>query len=98
MEPWHNPTGLATGILDDITYDWMGVARSLLMSGGGSVVATEEQIKFASELVPSFGINTEPTGAASLAGAIALIENGKISHESKTAVLLTGVDRSGPKT
>ena len=56
MEPWHNPTGLATGILDDITYDWMGVARSLLMSGGGSVVATEEQIKFASELVPSFGI------------------------------------------
>jgi len=95
MEPWHNPTGLATGILDDITYDWMGVARSLLMSGGGSVVATEEQIKFASELVPSFGINTEPTGAASLAGAIALIENGKISHKSKTAVLLTGVDRSG---
>ena len=71
----------------------MGVARSLLMSGGGSVVATEEQIKFASELVPSFGINTEPTGAASLAGAIALLK--KNCHKSKTAVLLTGVDRSG---
>ena len=63
MKPWANPTSIATGILDDITYDWMGVARSLLLSNGGSVVASEEQVTQASELVPNLGIQTEPTGS-----------------------------------
>ena len=51
MQPWANPTSIATGILDDITYDWIGVG-SLLLSKGGSVVAREDQIVQASELVP----------------------------------------------
>ena len=94
MKPWANPTGLATGILDDITYDWIGVARSLLLSNGGSVVAREDQVAHASKLVPSVGIQAEPTGAASVAGAINLFEAGQIDGETTIAVLLTGKDRS----
>ena len=94
MKPWANPTGLATGILDDITYDWMGVVRSLLLSNGGSVVASEEQVTQASELVPNLGIQTEPTGAASIAGAINSFESGQIDGQTTIAVLLTGKDRS----
>ncbi len=94
MKPWANPTGLATGILDDITYDWIGVARSLLLSNGGSVVAREDQVARASKLVPSLGIQAEPTGAASVAGAINLFEAGQIDGETTIAVLLTGKDRS----
>ena len=94
MKPWANPTGLATGILDDITYDWIGVARSLLLSNGGSVVAREDQVAHASKLVPSLGVQAEPTGAASVAGAINLFEAGQIDGETTIAVLLTGKDRS----
>ncbi|MEC8767098.1 MAG: pyridoxal-phosphate dependent enzyme, partial [Actinomycetota bacterium] len=94
MQPWANPTSIATGILDDITYDWIGVARSLLLSKGGSVVAREDQIVQASELVPKIGIQTEPTGAASVAGAINAFEAGQIDARTVIAVLLTGKDRS----
>ena len=94
MKPWANPTGLATGILDDITYDWIGVVRSLLLSDGGSVVASEEEIAYASQLVPSAGIRTEPTGAASVAGAIHSFKTGQIDSQTTIAVLLTGKDRS----
>ncbi len=94
MTPWANPTGLATGILDDITYDWIGVVRSLLLTNGGSVVAREEQVAQASDLVPSLGIQTEPTGAASVAGAINSYESGQIGGQTTIAVLLTGKDRS----
>ena len=93
MKPWNEPRGLATGILDDITYDWIGVVQSLLTSSGSSVVATEEQIKIASEMVPSLGIETEPTGAASVAGVISAFEAGQLTRENKTAVLLTGKNR-----
>jgi threonine synthase len=94
MKPWNEPKGLATGILDDITYDWIGVVQSLLTSSGSSVVATEAQIKIASEMVPSLGIETEPTGAASVAGAISAFEAGQLTRENKTAVLLTGKNRN----
>ena len=49
MFPWRNPTGAATGILDDETYDWLGVARALLLSSGDSVVATEADIRAAND-------------------------------------------------
>ena len=39
MTPWPDPSSAATGILDDVTYDWLGVARALLLTGGSSVLA-----------------------------------------------------------
>lgn len=93
MRPWEDPRSLATGILDDVTYDWLGVTRALLETGGGSVVATERNIVLASELVPSLGISTEPTGAASIAGVVELLEQGKIQVDTKVAALLTGRSR-----
>lgn len=93
MQPWEGPTSLATGILDDVTYDWLGVIRALLLTKGGSVVASEENIILASELVLDLGIPTEPTGSASIAGIISLMEQGKISDSHKVAALLTGRNR-----
>jgi len=93
MRPWENPSSLATGILDDITYDWLGVIQALHLTNGGSVVSPEDHIIHASELVPEMGISTEPTGSASVAGVMTLMEKEIISKSRKVAVLLTGKSR-----
>ena len=93
MKPWDNPKSLASGILDDVTYDWLGVIRSLLLSDGGSIVSSEKNIISASQLVSSLGINAEPTGAASVAGVISLLEDKIIDQSQKVGVLITGVNR-----
>ena len=93
MKPWDNPKSLASGILDDVTYDWLGVIRSLLLSDGGSIVSSEKNKISASQLVSSLRINAEPTGAASVAGVISLLEDKIIDQSQKVGVLITGVNR-----
>ena len=41
MTVWDDPHSLADGILDDETYDWIGVFENLRRSGGEPVVASE---------------------------------------------------------
>ncbi|HJM98678.1 MAG TPA: pyridoxal-phosphate dependent enzyme [Acidimicrobiales bacterium] len=93
MKPWENPSSLATGILDDVTYDWLGVIRALYVTNGGSVVSPEEHIIHASELVPELGVIAEPTGSASVAGVMTLMEKEMINRNNKVAVLITGKSR-----
>jgi threonine synthase len=95
MQPWdREPRSLATGILDDETYDWLAVVRGMLLSGGYPVVASETALEEANRLAAeSTGIAVDPTGTAGLAAALALRRNVALAADETVAVLFTGVRR-----
>ncbi len=93
MTPWPDPSSAATGILDDVTYDWLGVARALLLTGGSSVGASEDDIESANQRVRAAGYNADHTGSAGYAGLLAAVRQGTISPTDSAAVLITGVRR-----
>jgi threonine synthase len=92
MMPWSAPTSLADGILDDETYDWIGVRRSVLASRGRTVIAPESSIVAAASLVERTGPPTSPTGTAGLAGLMADLDEG-FRPERPVAIVLSGVAR-----
>ena len=74
MTAWEQPpVSYATGILDDITYDWLPIVEAMLVSGGHPVVASERDLRRAHGLAHAHtGIGVCPTGAAGLGGLLAL--------------------------
>ena len=95
MWPWeHEPKSLATGILDDETYDWRAVVEGMLRSGGQPVVAPEDKIAAAHLLGRQARYLVDPTGTAGLAGLMELRESGVITPDDRVAVLFTGVQRA----
>ena len=53
MWPWEEePRSIATGILDDETYDWRAVVDGMLTTGGRPLVVTEERLARAHDLGP----------------------------------------------
>ena len=83
----------ASGILDDVTYDWLGVSRALLLTGGGSVVATEQDVLDAKSRATAAGFDADHTGTAGYAGLIAVVRSGAVPIDEPAAVLVTGVQR-----
>ncbi len=84
MWPWETaPESIATGILDDETYDWVEVIRGMRRSGGHPVVVSEERLR---EAMGSEDVSA--TGAAGLAGLLEL--GGGIAPGETAAVLFTG--------
>jgi threonine synthase len=98
MWPWEDePRSAATGILDDETYDWLGIAQGMAASAGSPVVVREEQVAEAAELGPRCtGIAADATGTAGLAGLLALRADGDVHPHERVAVLLTGRRRTEP--
>lgn len=93
MTPWPNPSSAASGILDDITYDWLGVARALMITGGSSLLATEDDIELANQQVCAVGYDADHTGSAGYAGLLAAYRQELISPGDTAAVLITGIRR-----
>lgn len=95
MWPWEfAPRSIATGILDDETYDWFAVLRGMLTSEGWPVVASEEEIAAAHRLArEGGGVRTCVTGAAGLAGLMHLRTEGAVEDGERIAVLFTGSER-----
>lgn len=93
MTPWVDPTSAATGILDDVTYDWLGIARALLETGGGSIVSTEADILAANTRVVAAGYDADHTGTAGYAGVLAGVRRGVLRGDASVATLITGVRR-----
>ncbi len=93
MWPWESePHSLADGILDDETYDWLGVVEQMARSGGRPTVADEAAIVRAADLAQSVsGIDASPTGAAGLAGLIA--GRDAIADDERVAVIFSGIRR-----
>lgn len=92
MWPWETPMhSVATGILDDETYDWANVVRGMIKSGGYPVVVSEERLIAARNVaVASTGIEVSHTGSAGLAGLMELHQRGDIAKNEAVAVLFTG--------
>ena len=93
MTPWPDPSSAASGILDDVTYDWLGVARALLVTGGSSVLASEADIASANERVTAASYNADHTGTAGYAGLLAATRQSSIPPTNTTAILITGTRR-----
>jgi threonine dehydratase len=93
MWPWEDvQTSLADGILDDETYDWIGVCNAMADSGGSPVLGTEQHIVDAYALAHNVTeINVSPTGAAGLAGVLAIRED--IANDERVVVVFSGVRR-----
>lgn len=91
MTPWHDPHSLATGILDDITYDWIPLLQLTRERGGHPVVAPEPLVEKAHELAHTHtDIPVCATGTAGFAGLLAEPP----ADDDHVAVLFTGVERS----
>jgi threonine dehydratase len=91
MTPWADPRSAADGILDDETYDWLGVFDAMRRSGGQPLVVPEKAIARARELVAATGIAVSPTGAAGLAGL--LVPEGRPRPGERIAVIFSGAER-----
>jgi len=95
MWPWEAvPYSVATGILDDETYDWLAVLRGMAATGGNAVVVDEPTLVQANRLaLESTGIAVSHTGSAGLAGLLQLHREGVIADGARVGVLFTGVQR-----
>jgi threonine synthase len=95
MWPWEDePKSVASGILDDETYDWRAVVEGMLMTGGQPLVVSEDLLLEANSLaVAKTGIRVDPTGSSGLAGLLALRRSSVIGDHDRAAVLFTGIQR-----
>lgn len=93
MWPWESePHSAADGILDDETYDWIGVLDAMVETGGSPVVASEEDVIAAFQMAHRLtSINVSPTGSAGLAGLLAVRE--QIKSDERVVVVFSGVAR-----
>ena len=90
MWAWETtPASLASGILDDETYDWWAVVEGMRASGGQPAVVGEDAVVRARDLAWTHtDIRVSATGTAGLAGALSLPgDHGSI------AVVFSGVER-----
>ena len=78
MWAWETtPSSLASGILDDETYDWWAVAEGMRTSGGRPVTADEGAVARAHDLAwRHTDIQASATGTAGLAGALSQRNDG----------------------
>ena len=95
MWPWENePKSVATGILDDETYDWAAVVAGMLATDGSPVVVSEATLEEANALArETTGIDVDHTGSSGLAGLMDLARRGEIGKNERVAVLFTGIRR-----
>lgn len=104
MTPWKDPHSMATGILDDVTYDWVPLLQLTRERGGHPIVAPEALIEKAYRLVrtcfassgaavrsqgSSVPAAVSATGTAGFAGLLAEPP----TDDGHVAVLFTGIDR-----
>jgi len=93
MRPWDTePRSIATGILDDETYDWLAILRNVFQSGGTVEAVGNDELARARDLgAETTGIDVGPTGAAGLAGLLHVEKLGGVLSSTETsAVLFTG--------
>jgi threonine synthase len=95
MWPWEpEPHSIATGILDDETYDWEVVVEHVAASGGDAVTVTERQLIEANRLATDLTtIHADETGTAALAGLLALRH--QVGDGEVIVVPFTGTRRPG---
>ena len=91
MTVWDDPHSIADGILDDETYDWLGVFVAMTASGGSPVVAAEVDVERAHALARAAGFDVSATGSAGLAGLLTI--RGEIAPSERIALVMSGIQR-----
>jgi threonine synthase len=100
MKPWKSRArSLASGILDDETYDWLETIHGVLESNGSPVVVSEKEIMEANDLANesqrSLGLREVSfTGSAGLAGLLRLRRENTVVASENALVLFTGARRN----
>ena len=92
MTPWPDPRSAADGILDDETYDWLGVFDVVRRSGGQSAGGAGDGDPRGPRR--SAARPASPVSATGTAGLAALLTNPPAPGES-VAVIFSGRDRGG---
>jgi threonine synthase len=88
------PDSLASGLLDDETYDWRELVRGMLQTGGYPLLASEPALGRARALgQQQTAIPVDATGSAGLAGLLELAFSSPLPAGEQVAVLFTGVQR-----
>ncbi|MCL4813545.1 MAG: pyridoxal-phosphate dependent enzyme [Vicinamibacteraceae bacterium] len=92
MWPWEiEPTSLATGILDDETYDWLAIVEAMLRTGGYPVLASEATLEHANRLTRELtGVAACTTGTSGLAGLMDAIPFDERLKRERVAVVVSG--------
>jgi threonine synthase len=95
MTPWPVPPhSVASGIIDDLPYDWRTVMSHQIVSGGWPVAVPEATLLAAAGLAGALVTPPpDPTGAAGLAGL--LTDSGRPAGQRCSVVLLTGSAQTG---
>lgn len=98
-EPIPNPETVATAIRIGNPASWKLAEAARDESGGIIDSVTDDEILEAYQLIASTeGIFVEPGSAASLAGVIKSVQNGKIEKGSKVVTIFTGNGLKDPDT
>jgi threonine synthase len=93
MWPWEDVRpSIADGILDDETYDWIGVLNVMTDSNGSPIAVEEEHVRQAYSLAHRVtSMDVSPTGSAGLAGLLAM--RSSIADDERVVVVFSGVRR-----
>jgi threonine synthase len=96
MWAWEDePHSIATGILDDVTYDWLPLLHQTLASGGEPLVVPEPVVAEAHQLAHTHtDVAVCTTGTAGLAGLLHHRRIGQADPAARSIVLFTGLDRT----
>ena len=90
MWPWDQPASAASGLLDDVTYDWLPLLEATIESGGVPVVVSETTLIETHKIATSVtGLNVSPTGVAGLAG----LAETSVEDRAVVGILFTGINR-----
>ena len=88
---WKDPKTIASGLADPFTWDGDRVMEAMKMNGGTAVAVEDAPIIEAQRMLAKYeGIFAEPTGSASLAGLLELVDEGVISRDETVVVEITG--------
>jgi threonine synthase len=91
IETWKEPRTIAAGLADPFTWDGERVLMAMEKNGGVAHGVEDEPIVEAQKLLARYeGIFAEPTGTASLAGMLELVDLGVISRDETVVVEVTG--------
>ena len=93
MWAWDEPQSFASGILDDVTYDWLPLLQRTHATGGEPIVAPETLIVQAYDMAHAHtDIPVCSTGAAGLCGLLPQPPASR-APQKPVVLLLTRLDR-----
>jgi threonine synthase len=97
IEPWKRPNTIAGGLADLLPWDRDAALVALRNGGTGEAVSDEEILKAQRLLASTEGIFAEPSGVASLAGLIRVLDEGAVGKDETVVVLITGSGLKNPE-